>query len=249
MIVYYRDHAYCQAVSEITLYSSLSDLVTVFEFSMLLSIQFPQSISDPYVVPIGCTKIDSVAFRSASDGSQPKIDKRKLSMLLIHSAPYTVLETAEPSEKGSVLMDSGVCFRQIFVLYDDLSISETLYAVIEQGQELKGPFLPQRSLQDRTKTSTWMTEGGFIVENNLAIDSEQNSVPFVLSRRDRSTSSLSSSNQNPVLRTVDFEWLADKIGNDNPHGKAQIVSAEDFVGRLHSSLNCLILKKPGIQSL
>ncbi|MCJ1390445.1 hypothetical protein MMC18_003304 [Xylographa bjoerkii] len=244
MLIYVQSEAL-----EIMLQSPQTDLVTVFEFEMVRSIQLPQSISDPFVVPIEDSQIDDITINDASDTSLPKIRKRTLATLFMRSVPYTVLETAEPSDQGSALMDAGVRFLKMFKLYSDLSVSERLYAAIENGQELEGDSLPYKSLQHRAKTSTWTMDSNFVVEDGFIIDHEQTGVISVVQARGRSALSSNPSNQTKHPWIVGFEWLARGIENDNPTNGEQRVSAAEFVGCLQSSLNSLVVNKPGIQSL
>ncbi|MCJ1379015.1 hypothetical protein MMC17_002114 [Xylographa soralifera] len=234
---------------EVMLQSSQTELVTVFKFAMLRSIQLPQSISDPFIVPMKNSQKDVIAVKDASNPSVPKVLKRGLATMLICSVPYTVLESAEPSDHGSVLMDAGVRFLQIFILYSDFSISERLYATAEQGQELMGKLLPQRSLQHRAKTATWTMDANFIVEDGFVIEYEEADVDFGFPGRVRSTLPYNSSYKCKNPRTVDFTWLAREIENSNPAISNQNVSAEDFVDGLQSSINNLVMGNSMIRSL
>ncbi|MCJ1399029.1 hypothetical protein MMC11_002231 [Xylographa trunciseda] len=236
-------------VSEIILQSSQTDLVTVFEFAMVRSIQLPQSISDPYVVPIENGRTDSSAVTDASDASLPQVRKKGLASLLICSVPYTVLETVESSNQGSILMDAGVRFCKMFMLYSDLSVSERLYTIVEQGQELKGEFLPLRSLQHHAKTSAWTMDSNFTVGDVFPIDYERTGLEKILPGQDRSVFSHGTSNQRKNIWTVDFEWLAKNIGNGIPTKSEQNVSAKAFVGCLQRSIDHLVMENTRIQSI
>ncbi|MCJ1435456.1 hypothetical protein MMC27_004829 [Xylographa pallens] len=236
-------------VLEVMLQSSQTELVTVFRFAMMRSIQLPQSISDPFVVPIQHCQIDAITVQDASDASRLNIPKKCLASMLICSVPYTMLESAEPSYHGSVLMDAGVRFLQTFILYSDFSISERLYATVEHGQELEGEFVPQRRLQHRVKTSSWTMDTNFIVEDGFAIDYDYTGSEPVFPGRGRLALSYSSSIECRQSRTVDFAWLAREIENGNRTVSDQNVSAEDFVGCLQSSMNSLVKETSRIRSL
>ena len=236
-------------VLEVMLKSSQTELVTIFKFAMVRSIQLPQSISDPFVVPIQHGQIDAIAVMDASDDSLPKMSKGILITMLICSAPYTVLESAEPYNRGSVLIDAGVLFLKTFILYSDFSISERLYAIVEQGQELKGAFLPHRNLQHHAKSSAWTMDTNFIVEDGFAIDYEQTVAESVSPGLGRSAVSYDLSNQRKHPRTVDFAWLATEIETGNRTIVDQNISAEDFITCLQNSINSLVVENSRIRSL
>ena len=187
--------------------------------------------------------------QDASDASRLKLLGKGPATMLICSVPYTMLESAEPSYHGSVLMDAGVRFLQTFILYSDFSISERLYATVEHGQELKGEFVPQRRLQHRAKTSTWTIDNNFIVEDGFAMDYDHSGSEPVFPGKDRPALLYSSSTESRHPRIVDFAWLAREIENGNRTISDQNVSAEDFVDCLQSSTNSLVTETSRIRSL
>ena len=236
-------------VSEVMLHSSQTGLVTVFKFSMVRSIQLPQSISDPFVVSIQHSPIDTFTVNDASDASIPRIRREGPATMLMCPAPFIVPESAQPSGHGSVLVDAGVRFLKAFLLCSNLSVSERLYVVVEEGQDLKGAFLPRKTLQNYAKTSTWTMDTSFIVEDGFAIDHEQLDVQSGPPRWNRSALPYRSSNQDKKPQSVDFVWLAKEIETSNRKITDQNISAEDFVDSLRSCMNSLVVEDARIRSL
>ncbi|MCJ1287053.1 hypothetical protein MMC26_006400 [Xylographa opegraphella] len=235
-------------VVEVMLQSSQTELVTVFKFSMVRSTQLPQSISDPFVVRIQHCQTDAITVKDASQASLLRVCQPSLATMLISSVPYTVPEIAEPFDYGGVLMDAGVRFLQAFILFSDFSISERLYASVEQGQELKGVFLPRRSLQHHTKTPTWTFDNIFIVEDGFAIDCEHTVVESV-SPGPRRWALSHKSNLCKHRRNIDLAWLVTEIETGNQKLSYQSISAEDFVDYLQSSINNFMVESSRILSL
>ncbi|MCJ1475344.1 hypothetical protein MMC13_004006 [Lambiella insularis] len=181
----------------VVLHSSRSELVPTFCFSMIRSLQLPQSVSDPFVTSIG------------RDGPNNPIPiARAKTVATMHVAPvkYAILDDAKHFEPGSILMDNGIYFYKIFVLYKDLSVKERLYAFTNHGQELKEYDLPQIIPLVSGKASAPRDEESFVIQDSIPIGLPGSGLATLVAK---STDALSTLTPRVHDRwTSNFEWLA-----------------------------------------
>lgn len=227
------------------LHSSHSELVTVFDFSMIRSLQLPQSLSDPFVM-----YLSNAEGRVEPKEPIPRNVVKTFATLSMALVVYTVFDTVESFEPGSVLMDDGIAFYKLFVLYNDLSIEERLYVMTTEGHNLKKQDLPRIIPPGRHKATTPLSGKSFVVEDRFEVGMKGSGSALILSKSFATTAQSASIWTRHDRWTLNFEWLASAAEDMDLVLSRQDSNVEDFVGSLQHSLKHLTMDSiHGIQSL
>ena len=243
----YRDHT--DSVTDrgtiATISSSSTELVTVFIFAESQNLRVPQSISDPFILPLdngqenGCLFMDSLGL----------ICKRH-----VISAIYMASIACEPSFNAETsadvygLTESGVQFYQLFVMYKDLSFHGMLYALVESGQSLKGTIRLSNAAEGEVESMRKSIRNGFFVSDSSVSADEESTLSDTVSGDELTTSRRGSSSavvpEDPW--TLNLEWLAKEIDDGEAADTVLAASAEDYMQEM---VNDLVYRDSGIHIL
>ena len=190
-------------VTTILLHSRLAELTTKFTFSILAN-GSPQSLMDPYVLPL-VNALDGPNSKPTSLGT---LDPRQSIMTL---SIGTAKESLPPLVAASALEISqsykNLILYQLFALHDDLSLTEQVYIDSESHIPLED-FSAGKSEAINVMTSTRVADDEFIMADGL--ESEDEIVPLFTSQSNkRFRVEKVEIGEDP--RTVDMEWLADMM--------------------------------------
>ena len=116
--------------TKVLLYSRLSGLVTVFTFQYAMSLS-KQALSalDPY--PLELSMEEKRVLRSDRDAHDPHTDTR-ISAVELKAVPYDNPDEYMPSGQGQSLVTERVSYYQLSILMHDLTLSERLYAEVDE---------------------------------------------------------------------------------------------------------------------
>ena len=168
-------------VEHILLYSRFNKLVIAFQFSDSSSI--PISVSDPYIFPLP----RDVPAPSEGDHSDAGLSPNA-SIAALHLLPlkYVTRPNITPTGPGQTYIEQGVTFFKLFILDNDLSLRDCLYA---SGAPVGGRQSASESVErpavvkppdDRPKLLHWafrstrvVSGDGFVADDGTEEGSEQ----------------------------------------------------------------------------
>ncbi|KAI9771255.1 MAG: hypothetical protein M1840_002225 [Geoglossum simile] len=170
-------------VEHVLLYSRFNKLVTTFQFSHDSGPSpMPISTSDPYIFPLPRdTLVPSEGDRPGT-GLSPDIS---IAALYLVPLKYATRPNIAPTGPGQAYMEQGVIFFKLFILGNDLSLHDCLYAsgVTEGDRQLAGESarrLVVKPPDDGLKLRQWAFRStrtvhgdGFIIEDGAEEGSER----------------------------------------------------------------------------
>lgn len=184
----------------VLLYSRLSAHTSVYTFKISDSpSRLPVSVSDPFVLPLSHDIQDGPQLNR----SDPTISKgRFISTLRFTKAKYAAVGEFMLGQFG---------FYQLSVLYNDLSLSESLYF----GQTRNSSSVPIPEIQNypaHRKTPASSLEKGFIVPNKIPFDRlNEPSTQGLSFQHDKDAARGKNPHSKEDLRTLNFEIIERKI--------------------------------------
>jgi RNA polymerase I-specific transcription-initiation factor len=172
-------------VEHVLLYSRFNKLVTTFQFSRDSGpSSMPISASDPYIFPLPRNT------PAPSEGDRPGVGlSPDVSIAALHLIPlkYVTRPNIAPTGPGQVYIEQGVIFFKLFILGNDLSLHDCLYAsgVAEGAKQLAGESVRRLVVKppdDRLKRRYWTFRSTravrgdeFIIEDGAEGSSERGS--------------------------------------------------------------------------
>jgi len=229
-------------------YSRSTELATVFTFAVSSPLRLPQSVSDPFILPLS-----NVQKEAASGVNEPQIQTqgRIPSTLCMWPLKNPYSSTAGSDELGEDFSQSALPFYQLFVLYKDLGVSERLYILVGDGQNLQGKHLAQRTRFNTANNLRSTVRNSFIVPDGFISDVEETDSqnegseyePVRTSGRKRPSAAPRDSS------LLDLKWLATTIEDGRCTAARRASSAEVFAKVIDNTMAGLDPQKPGIQVL
>ena len=236
------------------LYSRMTGLPTVYNFkTSSLPKGLPESPSDPYILGLDSTigKPDDLA--STGHPAQPK----SIFSLVLSRVEYNVHSGSVPSGPGKDYMESGVRFYQLNILFNDLSLEQSLYASSLDGRSSSVQF-PVSKISMKPRSVTKVIEEGSIVPDGVldtgTVES-QIDLRFLRSKEPIVKEEIAVDRGDPW--TVNLEWLDRHIQSAAPSFTALERNQfpitrpfSDVLGTIQSVLeNGLSFGGPGIRLL
>ncbi|MCJ1243508.1 hypothetical protein MMC30_000705 [Trapelia coarctata] len=232
----------------VVLYSRSSDLATVFTFALTSPMQLPQSISDPFVLPLS-----NMQREEASGATEPQIAAhgRIPSTLCMRPLTDPYPPRAGSEEPGEVLVPSAMPCYQFFVLYKDLGVSEQLDLLAGDGQNAQGEHLARMIQFNPAKISKPPVRKSFIVPDAFISDveggeSENGDSSNEQARNTRRRKS-SAAPREPWM--FDLRWLATAIEDGRSTAAPRASSAELFVKIIADAMAGVDDQAPGVDVL
>ena len=144
------DHNSNTAATKILLYSHLSGLVTVFAFQYAMSLS-KQALSalDPY--PLELSTEEKSVLRSDRDAHDLHTDTR-ISAVVLKAVPHDNPDEYMPSGQGQSLVTERVNYYQLSILTHDLTLSERLYAEVDEESSFSIDPPDTRTRREFSKT-------------------------------------------------------------------------------------------------
>ena len=246
-VVVYRDYADCLSDTVIiaTISSSSTELVTVFPFAEHQTLRIPQSISDPFVLPLSNDQGNEVLVKDSKDLPYKRKVMSDLHMVPIACQP---LSNAHTSMSFHGLSDSGIRFYQLFVMYKDLSVHEMLYALVRTGQNGQRTIRLFSAAEGEDETMRRSKRAPFVVPDGILL-AEQESSSSDSGSGDATTTSQRGSLSAVVLEdpwTLNLEWLAKEIDASETAGTVPPESIGDY---MQKAVNDLAYRDSGIHTL
>ena len=190
-------------MTNVLLHSQLTDLCTVFCFKFITSQDRAVSASDPYI-------LKAAQEGDANEGKIPPLSNpvRRTVALILQSLLYGSLYGHPASDLAQRYSEKGVIFFQLSTLYNDLSVSESLYvrSPLEAGFEIDEPNV--RTRLEVSKTPLQLQDD-FIVPDGIAHEECFSTKGFETGWRE-SPQELTGSNAED-LRTINLEWLVERM--------------------------------------
>lgn len=241
-------HLLTRLVIMVVLYSRTSELTTVFTFGLTPSLQLPQSISDPFILPLS-----NMQREEASGANEPQItsQKRILSTLCLRLLTDSYLSRARSEEPLDESFPSGMPLYQLFILYKDLGVSERLYVYLGDGENPLGRYLAQKIQLSSAETLKVTGRKSFVVPDAFMSDAEGSDSRNEVSNDEvvRNTRRRKSSTASKDAWVLDLKWLATAIEESRSTGNTRNSSAELFVKVIYNAMAALDDQTPGVHVL
>ena len=243
----HRDYAntLSDTVTIATISSSSTELVTVFTFAESQTMRIPQSISDPFILPLSNGQETNLLLRDSKDLPCKRQVMSNLYMVPIVCEPTFNADTSIGSHG---LTDSGIRFYQLFVMYKDMSVHEMLYALVKTGHSIQGTIRLSNAVEDEVEAMRKSIPGSFIVPDSF-ISAEQESTSSEAVSEDRITTSQRGSSSAAISEdpwTLNLEWLAREIDTGEDADTVPPASTEDYMQEV---VNDLVNRDSGIHTL
>lgn len=232
----------------VVVYSRSTELATVFAFALLSPLQLPQSISDPFIL-----RLSNMQREEVSGVIEPQIQTQGRSPATLCMCPLKNPQssTTGSDELGEDFPQFALPFYQLFVLYKDLGVSERLYILVEDGQNLQGNYLAQRTRFNTANNLRSIVRDSFIVPGVFISDVEETDSQ----NEDREyeavhTSGGTRSSAGPRDSSVlDLKWLATMIEDGRSTTIRRASSAKVFAKVINNAMAGLDPQTPGIRVL
>lgn len=238
----------------VLLYSSLTSFSTIYTFGFSQSLAgFPQSLSDPYILPLDSKTSHSLPSEGKNEASDKSNSISSLDLQLIH---YKSRAGQTESGLGSFYHTNGAKFFQLIIFYNDMSLYRCLYV----GQPLKNIMQvePPR-VQHRAKTPksfAGVIEDDFIVSDRYSTEDLKCLSPVSLSPAAADVEAVEIEHLSPDEDpwTLNFEWLDKQLRGFSPKssefGSGHTVTFEQCLDMIQSAmLEKVAVGNPGVESM
>ena len=187
----------------ILLYSRLTKLITGFIFSTSTT-QLPQSISDPFLVPVNNGKLGLGS--SSIDPEDHNYDQSTSTLILMTVDRVYPTEVSLPGPGCSINRSSA--FYQVFTLCNDLSVNESLYGDLLAREAAPQGTLTAVSHVPPSKSSTRVADDSFIVADRVQSESDEYFRYSYLPSNKFREQKHQTYGQEEDPWTIDMEWLS-----------------------------------------
>ena len=163
----------------------------------------PLSVSDPYQLPLGLAIEPS--SQSGKDGDHTQSKLRVLALIL-SGLKYDVSPRFQSSGPGKKYLDEDIKFYQLSILYNDLSVRESIYAQAS-GSELYNVSAPTvKSFVRSVKARPKYVNDDFVVPDGFMVDDLQDTgFRHRSTQHSRRRTKATEGQSDPW--TLDFSWL------------------------------------------
>ena len=188
------------------LYSRLDKLCTVFNVKKDDSACIPISVSDPYQLPLIFMHESPSELDKDGDNTQSRLH---VSALTLRALKYATSSNSQPSGPGKVYLDENVGFYQLSILYNDLSVRDSIYFRAPSRELLQVSAPMVKTVPKALRVGPKYVDDDFVVPDGLVSDDVQDKnirQRFTWrSRSFRRPAKATEGQSDPW--TLDFSWL------------------------------------------
>ena len=193
----------------VILYSRLTGLTTVYSGQVSPPpLKLPLSNSDPYVLSLSNSVDRSNRLNTASH----LIQRKPISTLVLRNLDYNVRSGSVPSGPGHQYLKDNIRFYQLLILYNDLSVEQSLYALTPASRNTP-IHSPNFKIQAEPRGPMKVIKESFIVPNRVSDRTrmETRSELDDVRNMEHMTEESTSDAEDPW--TVNFQWLERHMQN------------------------------------